>query len=332
MDDDFYSYESTQKREQAWREELLDRQQSWGMLDDQHIAPPLDSPRHFAQWMANSEKKREESSAGSGGFSSGGGGGNGAGGEILLAPFLLPFLAVAILPIALVWHYRKKNWFYLGLTVLLLVISAGYFLSKTHGDVLDTLLGVEMIFGVVYLPFAATGWVCHRLNDRIAKGVRLKLGTWSWFVLISLAIALETLFFLWIQGLGWGANLVRFLGRSIAYLAGNADLWLSNYNDYAVMVLAAFPSAIILSALQAWFRRRRAQGKRAIPWLLYLPVAWVVGMALFIGFVITVNHLERSSHVSGTTPEDHVAQAAAQPTLPSDTRCAQHHKHCKSAR
>lgn len=324
MDNDYYSYENTQKRLQAEREDSLDRQQAWGMLDDQHMGAPFDSPRHFVQWMHNSEKKREESGTDSSG--------DGGGGAILLAPFLLIFFVIAILPIALFWHYRKKNWFYLGLTVLLFAFSAGYFLSRTHGDVWNTLLGVEMVFGIGYLPFAAAGWVCHWLNDRIAKGAPLKFGAWSWTVLFSLAISLETLFFLWIGGLGWGAGLVRFLGNSIAYLFDKTYVSLSGYNDYALMLIAAFPTVIALTALQAWFRNRREQGKRTIPWLFYLPVVWVVGMALFLGFVITVNHLQRNSHVSATAPEDHVAQAAAQPTLPSHARCPQHHKHCKSAR
>lgn len=331
MDDDYYSYENTQKRLQAEREDLLDQRQAWGMLDDQHMGAPFDSPRHFVQWMYNSERSREENSSTSGSSSSGGGSG-GTGGGILLAPFLLIFFVVAILPIALFWHYRKKNWFYLGLTVSLFAVSAGYFLSKTHGDMLSTLLGVEVVFGVVYLPFAATGWVCHRLNDRIAKGAPFKLGVWSWIVLISLAISFETLFFLGIGMFGWGAGLVRFIGSSIVYFQGRTYFSLSSYNDYAVMLLAAFPNAIALSALQAWFRKRREQGKRAVPWLLYLPVVWVVGMALFLGFVITVNHLHRNSHSSSTVPENRVAQAAAQPTLPSHARCAQHHKHCKLAR
>jgi len=329
MDDDYYSYENTQKREQAWREDLLDQRQAWGMLDDQHIGAPLDSPRHFVQWMHNSERKREESTPGS---STGSGGGSGGGAGILLAPFLLIFFVVAILPIALYWHYRKKNWFYLGLTVLLFAVSAGVFLNKTHGDMLDTLLGVEMVFGVVYLPFAATGWVCHRLNDRIAKGAPFKFGAWSWVVLISLAISFETLFFLWIGGLGWGADLVRSIGKSIVYFGGRTYFSLSTYNDVASMLLAAFPNAIALSALQAWFRKRRAQGKRAIPWLFYLPVVWVVGMALFLGFVITVNHLHRNSRVSTAAPENPVAQAVTPPTSRPRMQCALHRKHCKSAR
>lgn len=332
MDDDYYSAAADQKRQQALREQLLDTQQSWGMLDDQHIAPPLDSPRHFSQWAANSERKRLESSISSGGTSGGGGGGNGGGGEFLLGLLLLPLLTVAILPVALVWHYRKKNWFYLVLTVLLFAASAWYFLTKTHGALLDTVLGVQVVFGVVYLPFAVTGWICHRLNDRIAKGAPFKFSAWSWIVLISLAISFETLFFLPVEGLHWGADLVRFVGNSIVFFGGHTYLSLSNYNDSATMLLAAFPNAIALSVLQAWFRKRQAQGKRAIPWLLYLPVAWVVGMALFLGFVITVNHLHRNSHASATAPENHVAQAAAQPTLPSHARCAPHHKHCKSTR
>ncbi|SOT40448.1 hypothetical protein [Burkholderia cenocepacia] len=214
MDDDYYSYDNTQKREQAWREELLDRQQSWGMLDDQHIAPPLDSPRHFAQWMANSEKKREESNANSGSVDNVGGGGSG-GGEFLLGLLLLPLLTVAILPVALIWHYRKKNWLYLILTALLFAASTWYFLTKTHGALLDTALGVQVVFGVVYLPFAVTGWVCHGLNDRIAKGAPFNFNAWSWIVLFSLAISFETLFFLWIEGFHWGADLVRFVGNSI---------------------------------------------------------------------------------------------------------------------
>jgi len=328
-DDDYYSYENTLKREQAWREDLLDQRQSWGMLDDQHIGAPLDSPRHFVQWMHNSEEKRRERETAS---SSGGSGGGGSDASFLSAPFLLIFAVVGILPIALFWHYRKKNWFYLGLTVSLFAVSAAYFLSRTHGDMWVTLFGVEMVFGVVYLPFAATGWVCHRLNDRIAKRVPFKLGAWSWFVLISLAIAFETLFFLWIEGLGWSANLVRFLGQSMVYFGGSTYVRLGTYNDAVTMLMAVFPNAIALSTLQAWFRKRAEQGKQAIPWLLYLPVAWVVGMALFLGFVIAVNHLQRDSHALATIPEDHVLQAAAQPTLQSHARCAQHHKHCKSAR
>ncbi|WP_394474810.1 hypothetical protein [Ralstonia mannitolilytica] len=149
MDDDFYSAASDQKRQQALREQLLDMQQNWGMLDDQHIAPPTDSPRHFWQWVANSEQKRAESSAGSSGFGNGGSGGSG-GGEFLLGLLLLPLLTVAILPAALIWHYRKKNWFYLVLTALLFAASAWYFLIKTHGALLDTVLGVQVVFAVVY--------------------------------------------------------------------------------------------------------------------------------------------------------------------------------------
>ncbi|OCS46911.1 hypothetical protein [Ralstonia pickettii] len=331
MDDDFYSAASDQKRQQALREQLLDMQQNWGMLDDQHIAPPTDSSRHYWQWVANSEQKRAESSTGSSGINSGGGGGSG-GGEFLLGLLLLPLLTVAILPAALVWHYRKKNWFYLALTALLFAASAWYFLTQTHGALLDTVLGVQVVFGVVYLPFAVTGWICHRLNDRIAKGAPFNFGAWSWIVLISLAISFETLFFLWIEGFHWGADLVRFVGNSIVFFGGRTYISLSNYNDSATMLLAAFPNAVTLSILQAWFRKRQAQSKRAIPWLLYLPVVWVVGMALFLGFVITVNHLQRDSHASATVPEDHALHAAAQPTLQSHARCTQHHKHCKSAR
>lgn len=331
MDDDFYSAASDQKRQQALREQLLDMQQNWGMLDDQHIAPPTDSSRHYWQWVANSEQKRAESSTGSSGVNSGGGGVSG-GDEFLLGLLLLPLLTVAILPAALVWHYRKKNWLYLALTALLFAASTWYFLTKTHGALLDTALGVQVVFGVVYLPFAVTGWICHRLNDRIAKGAPFNFGAWSWIVLFSLAISFEMLFFLWIEGFHWGADLVRFVGNSIVFFGGKTYISLSNYNDSATMLLAAFPNAVTLSILQAWFRKRQAQGKRAIPWLLYLPVVWVVGMALFLGFVITVNHLQRDSHASATVPEDHALHAAAQPTLQSHARCTQHHKHCKSAR
>lgn len=331
MDDDFYSAASDQKRQQALREQLLDMQQNWGMLDDQHIAPPTDSPRHFWQWVANSEQKRAESSAGSSGFGNGGSGGSG-GGEFLLGLLLLPLLTVAILPAALIWHYRKKNWFYLVLTALLFAASAWYFLIKTHGALLDTVLGVQVVFAVVYLPFAITGWICHRLNDRIAKGAPFKFGAWSWIVLVSLAISFETLFFLWIEGLHWGTDLVRFVGNSIVIFGGSTYISLSGYNDYATMLLAAFPNAVTLSVWQAWFRKRQALGKRAIPWLLYLPVVWVVGLALFLGFVITVNHLERNSHVSATVLENQLAQTGAQPKSPSHAQCAQHHKHCKSTR
>ncbi|MDR8725740.1 hypothetical protein [Burkholderia pseudomultivorans] len=331
MDDDFYSAASDQKRQQALREQLLDMQQNWGMLDDQHIAPPTDSPRHFWQWVANSEQKRAESSSGSSGFSNGGSGGSG-GGEFLLGLLLLPLLTVAILPAALIWHYRKKNWFYLVLTALLFAASAWYFLTKTHGALLDTVLGVQVVFAVVYLPFAITGWICHRLNDRIAKGAPFKFGAWSWIMLISLAISFETLFFLWIEGLHWGTDLVRFVGNSIVIFGGSTYISLSDYNDSATMLLAAIPNAIALSVLQAWFRKRQALGKRAIPWLLYLPVVWVIGLALFLGFVITVNHLERNSHVSATVSENQLAQAGGQPTSPSHARCTQHHKHCKSTR
>ncbi|HEF4746989.1 TPA: hypothetical protein SAO13_000934 [Burkholderia multivorans] len=331
MDDDFYSAASDQKRQQALREQLLDMQQNWGMLDDQHIAPPTDSPRHFWQWVANSEQKRAESSTGSSGFGSGDGGGSG-GGEFLLGLLLLPLLTVVILPAALVWHYRRKNWFYLVLTALLFAASAWYFLTKTHGALLDTVLGMQVVFAVVYLPFAITGWICHRLNDRIAKGAPFKFGAWSWIVLISLAISFETLFFLWIEGLHWGADLVRFVGNSIVIFGGSTYISLSDYKDSATMLLAAFPNAVTLSVLQAWFRKRQVLGKRAIPWLLYLPVVWVVGLALFLGFIITVNHLERNSHVSATVLENQLAQARAQPTSPSHAQCAQHHKHCKSTR
>ncbi|KGC37032.1 membrane protein [Burkholderia pseudomallei] len=331
MDDDFYSAASDQKRQQALREQLLDMQQNWGMLDDQHVAPPTDSPRHFWQWVANSEQKRAENSAGSSGFSNGGSGGSG-GGEFLLGLFLLPLLTIAILPAALIWHYRKKNWFYLVLTALLFAASAWYFLTKTHGAMLDTVLGVQVVFAVVYLPFAITGWICRRLNDRIAKGAPSKFGAWSWIVLISLAISFETLFFLWIEGLHWGADLVRFVGNSIVIFGGSTYISLSDYKDSATMLLAAFPNAVTLSVLQAWFRKRQALGKRAIPWLLYLPVVWVVGLALFLGFVITINHLERNPHVSATVSENQLAQAGAQPTSPSHAQCAQHHKHCKSTR
>lgn len=183
-----------------------------------------------------------------------------------------------------------------------------------------------------YLPFAITGWICHRLNDRIAKGAPFKFGAWSWIVLVSLAISFETLFFLWIEGLHWGTDLVRFVGNSIVIFGGSTYISLSGYNDYATMLLAAFPNAVTLSVLQAWFRKRQALGKRAIPWLLYLPVVWVVGLALFLGFVITVNHLERNSHVSATVLENQLAQTGAQPKSPSHAQCAQHHKHCKSTR
>ena len=310
MDDDYYSAASDQKRQQALREQLLDTQQSWGMLDDQHIAPPTDSPRHFAQWAANSERKRLEGNTGSGGVSYGGDSGAG-GGSFLLGLLLLPLLTVAILPVALVWHYRKRNWFYLVLTALLFAASAWYFLTKTHGALLDTVLGVQVVFGVVYLPFAVTGWICHRLNDRIAKEAPFNRIAWAWIALISLAISFETWFFMWIEGLHWGADLVRFVGNSIVFFGGRTYLTLSDYNDSATMLLAAFPNAVALSVLQAWFRKRQAQGKRAIPWLLYLPVGWVVGTALFLGFVITVNHLHRNPSVSAAAPENPVAQTTA---------------------
>lgn len=322
MDDDFYGAESTREREQRWRKDLLDRQHSWDMLDDQHIAPPTDSPEHYAQWMANSERKRQQSIATSGSNN------EAAGFDILLAPFLLILILVAPLLLALFWHYRKRNWLYLGVTALLFVAPAAYAVSKSHGDIWNTLFAVELAFTAIYFPIAAIGWVCHRLNDRIAQGAPFKLGVWPALVLLSLAIAFETLFFLWISGLGWGVSLVRFTAGSVGYLGGRTYLNLSDYSNVATLILAAGPNFIILSALQAWFRNRRERGKRVVPWLFYLPVAWVVGLALFLGVVITMNHLTRNEQVVAIAPRGTVAQEMGRQTTPSSKRCPLHRKHC----
>jgi hypothetical protein len=295
---------SFEDREQDDKEHQWNMHMLSGTLDDQHVIAPPNTFHHFLLWAHNSEKKREEA----GGSSTGG---DGAGGAIILAPFVLIFVVIGILPISLFWHYHKKNWFYFTLTVVLFIASGGYFLSKTHGDVWNALLGIEMVFGFAYLPLAALGWVCHRLNDRIAKGAPFNLTAWSWVVLIALAIALEIHFFLWTKGLGWGASLVRFIGGSMTYLFDAPYLYLSDYNDYATMLIAAFPMVTAVMTLQAWFRKRKESGKRAVPWLFYLPMAWVVGLALFLGVILTTNYLERKSQAA---PVTHQSQIVRRPT------------------
>ena len=196
----------------------------------------------------------------------------GPGGLILVVVGIFLVLTVSY-PAALLLQYRRKDWLALGLTLVFgavaflwawprLIVSEGeglWFLAVT--------VGAYSVFG--YLVY----FFCQRWNRKIAQGAPLHFSKWAWVVLVSLGLA--AFYFLWMilislpfvtEPIFWWLS--QFLNMQFESLPGAVYV----YPKLAWPFIIA-GAVLVVAPLQAWFRRRAAEGKAASP--LALSVAAV---------------------------------------------------------
>lgn len=215
----------------------------------------------------------------------------GPGGLVLVLVGIFLVLTVSY-PAALLLQYRRKDWLAFGLTLVFgavallwawprLIVSEGeglWFLAVT--------VGAFSFFGYLIYFF------CQRWNRKIAQGAPWQFSKWSWVVLISLSLA--AFYFLWMILIslpvvtapiyGW---LSRFLDMRFESLPGAVYV----YPKLAWPFIIA-GTVLLVALLQAWFRRRMAEGKSASPVALSVAAIPASLFSLFWTLIFIKNALD----------------------------------------
>lgn len=275
--------------------------------------------------MEKLDKYRLQQTMGSGSSSSGSS--DGAAGLLAIPllfalPFILMALVVAILPFSLVWHYRKKNWRYFALTVLTVLGCTAYLFPATGGNLKGTGLGVTLFGAAIYLPIACFGWANHALSRKFARGLSLRYSFWLCLVLLGAAVPVEYFFLLAVvKNFLVNPDRVSAAYQFINHTVGlQVPLHLQSYSfapinavDNIALAIAALPTSTVLTLLCVWFKRRVAQGKRAVPWLFGVPAMLGIGGLLFVVVlvIVTSNAMDHANAAAAARAQS--AQSAAPP-------------------
>jgi hypothetical protein len=288
-------------------------------------------------------KYRFEKTMGSG-SSSGSSSGGGGGFLILLflcaLPFIFMALSIAVLPLALIWHYRKKNWRYFQLTILAALGSAAYMFYATGGDLKGTGMGVATFAGVVYLPLALCGWVNHTLSRQYAGGLHLKYSVWVCLALLGAAVPLEAFFVFAVtetylvsqETVSFAIDLINSTVPLQVPLHYVRNSFAFDFQvQHIALVVAALPTSTVLTALCAWFKLRVARGKRAVPWVFAVPTIFGLGWLLFyltavIGSYFPSHHPDTAPAISAPAQP---VPGLASPGILKNAGAKSHERHAK---
>ena len=175
--------------------------------------------------------------------------------------------AIAAYPITLILQYRRKDRIALALTLALLPIAFLTVWPRLYfgKSVIESLLAFNGTVGLTALLGYLVYFFCQRINQKIAKDAPLEYSPKFIFVVLSFGVAIW--FILWailasfpvITGptYWW---LSRFMDMRFESLPGTAYVYQKLAWPYAVG-----GTALAVSFMQAYFRKRKANGKNSIP-------------------------------------------------------------------
>lgn len=186
-------------------------------------------------------------------------------GLLILVPIMFFMAMFLAYPATLIMQFRRKDWIPLAITAALLPI--GWMVMEPR---LKTTEGLGIFFmvstvGVISLLGYLVYFFCQRWNQRIAKGASWNIGTFYQVLLVILSLA--------VLFASWGIMNVSYPLLAVIYG------WLDYFMDMRFESLPgvtyvyerlAWPliigvSFLAITPLAAWFRRRKAEGKRAAP-------------------------------------------------------------------
>jgi len=184
---------------------------------------------------------------------------------VSITQFLLMSVLVAMLPALLYWQYRRRRWWAMGAGLAAFVLALDHLMLKDRGNLWQTLAATMILFGPSYLALEAFRAAIRRLGHAVS-GVAATALSWSdRAALVILTIMAHLMFFViaTIADIASAARLniagefVNFLYR----LARPVDF--RTHGDQLNMLLAALPTLVLATLLQAWLRRRRSFVQRA---------------------------------------------------------------------
>lgn len=201
-------------------------------------------------------------------------------GLIILVPLLFIAALFISYPATLLVQWRRKDWIAMGLTAALLPI--GWMVMEPRLKVTEGLGIFYMVstVGVISLLGYLVYFFCKRWSFRIAKGASWNIGLFYQVVLAVLALAA----FMPI----WGVINASYPLLAIVYW------WFDMFLNMRFESLPGVPyvyqrlawpiiiglTFIAVTPLAAWFRRRKAEGKRAVPMVVLIAAVPALPVAI----------------------------------------------------
>ncbi|GBH24409.1 MULTISPECIES: hypothetical protein [Burkholderia] len=191
---------------------------------------------------------------------------------ILVVPWLIIGLSAATLPALLCWQFRNRSWTALTLTILTVVAVFAVLMPYRHYSWWETTLLLEVCSSLLGMIIYMHTLVCSRLNKVITNGASAVLSAGTWIVFAILIAGAYLLFW----GLVSSMLSMTPMHRIVSLLQGAFDFrlhFLTEWDLYGYfrLLVALSPTAMVATALQAFFRRRKSEGNGALPW--YFKVA-----------------------------------------------------------
>lgn len=184
-----------------------------------------------------------------------------------LVQISLMALLFAVLPAMLYWQHRRRRWWTMGAGLTMFILMLDHLMLKDRGSMWQTLAATGILWGPSYLALTVLWAALRGMGRVVSGGGRAAALSWSDCVVIALlAIMAHLLFFIaaTIADVA-GAALLGVVGdfvNCLYQLARPVDF--RAHGDQLNMLLAALPTLVLATLLQAWLRRRRAvvQGTR----------------------------------------------------------------------
>lgn len=197
-------------------------------------------------------------------------------------------LLISVLPILFYWQYRRRRWWTLGVEVALFLFWLDHFMLADRGSIGQTFFSATLLFGSPCVVLALCVEWSRCLGQAVFGNAMASLRVSEWLILAGLAVSAHLSFFLAVNVFDILSprvlNAVSGVVNCLFSLPQQVDLRADR--DVLNMLLAAWPTLMLMIVLHAWLRCRRARGL-ALPWLLYAAtMPGVLGMALLLWTLI----------------------------------------------
>lgn len=179
-------------------------------------------------------------------------------------------LLISVLPILFYWQYRRRRWWMLGMEVVVFLLWLDYFMLADRGSVGQTFFSATLLFGSPCVVLALCMEWSRCLGQAIFGNAMTSLRVSDWLILAGLAVSAHLSFFLAVNVFDILSprvlNAISDVINCLFSLPRRVDLRAAR--DVLNMLLAAWPTLMLMVVLHTWLRCRRERDL-ALPWLLY---------------------------------------------------------------
>ncbi|MFZ1180340.1 MAG: hypothetical protein WAN92_02260 [Herbaspirillum sp.] len=202
--------------------------------------------------------------------------------------FLGGVVLISVLPMLFYWQYRRRRWWFLGVELAIFLLWLDYFMLVDRGSIGQTFFSATLLFGSPCVVLALCVEWSRYLGQAIFGNTMASLRVSEWLIFAGLAVSAHLSFFLAVNVFDILSprvlNAVSDVINCLFSLPRRIDLRADR--DVLNMLLAAWPTLMLMIVLHAWLRYRRAHDL-ALPWLLYAAATpGALGSALLLWTLI----------------------------------------------